>query len=342
MNFKTSSLTREQRLIEDIVEWTGSRLIGDDCAVLPQGTLVSVDSLIESTHFNLSTTELADLGWKSVAVNLSDIAAMAGRARQILVSVGFNPEMADADLKKLFCGMADCARAYRVQVAGGDLVRSPFLAITITAIGDVHEHGVLRRSNAKPGDVVVVTGDFGASRAGLYLLEEECKSRNDQSVSKSSVERKKFGYCINRHLRPVPRLCESWALNRSARGVGALMDASDGLADALFQIGRASACGMKIDLKKVPVHQDTVAVAEKAACDPLDWMLYGGEDYELVGCISSSAWRKLSDLSGESNPFTEIGTVQENREITFFLGEEPGPELDLDQSYQHTRVPRRN
>ncbi|MBX9666213.1 MAG: thiamine-phosphate kinase [Candidatus Obscuribacterales bacterium] len=336
MNFKTSSQTREHRLIENIVEWTGSRLIGDDCAILPQGRLVSVDSLIESTHFNLSTTDLSDLGWKSVAVNLSDIAAMAGRPRQILISVGFNPSMSDADLKKLFCGMAECARTYRVQVAGGDLVKSPFLAITITVIGDGHEHGILRRSGARPGDIVVVTGDFGASRAGLFLLEEGCKTRVDQPVS---IDRKNFGYCINRHLKPMPRLCESWALNRSAFGRGALMDASDGLADALFQISRASGWGMQIDLKKVPVHQETVAVAKKAACDPLDWMLYGGEDYELVGCISSSAWSRLNELSGESNPFTEIGRVQENREMQLLLGQDPGPALDLEKSYQHTRVP---
>lgn len=324
-----SSETPEHRLVERIKSWTGSRHIGDDCAILPTGLLVSTDTLVEGTHFRLETTSLADLGWKAVAVNLSDIAAMAGRPRHLLISVGFPSAMSEHAFEALYAGFLDCANAYRTRIVGGDLVRSRDLMLSITVMGDAHEHGVLTRQGARPGDVIVVTGDFGASGAGFYMLE---------NAVEGSTTTRKYGYCINRHRRPLPRLCESWALNRAAAGRGALMDASDGLADALAQIAKSSNVAMRVDLGNVPVHDETFETAQKAGRDPLDWVLYGGEDYELVACISDESWKKLNGI--DHNPFKAIGIVEKGEGVSFTNGDKSGPQLDLDKCFQHTSAPQ--
>lgn len=322
-------VANEHRLIAKIQEWTNSSHIGDDCAILGGQALASVDSLVEGTHFKLTTTSLEDLGWKSVAVNLSDIAAMAGRPRYILVSVGMPEYIGEAELEQLYRGISDCASQYRVKVAGGDLTKSPVLFLSITVIGSVHEEGHLERSGAQAGDVVVVTGDFGASAAGLDQLSRQ------SAKGQSSFTKSQSNYLTERHRRPLPRLCESWALVRKSGSRGALMDTSDGLADALVQICRASNVGMNIDIEKVPVHQETVAAAREAGVDPLDWVLYGGEDYELVACVDKSTWQRLAD--SQHNPFTEIGSVTDTGRIAFMRGEkqDAGLSLTLEKCYQH-------
>jgi len=315
----------EYALIDAIKEWTGSGYIGDDCAVLPGQELVSTDTLVEGVHFKLETTGLFDLGFKAVAVNLSDIAAMAGRPRFLLVSVSWPEGLPFSALEELYLGMNECARSYRCRVAGGDFTGGPVLSITVTVLGTTHEDGCLLRSTAAPGDVLVVTGDFGASRAGFESLGAGWDD---------------FHYCINRHRKPLPRLCESWALVRKIGNRGALMDASDGLADALFQIARDSDVHMEVELSKVPVHHETVAAARRAAADPLDWALYGGEDYELVGCLGEETWRQCQkDL-----PFVAIG-----RTVARPAGAEAGVELldhgrtrgrvDMSRAFQHVHLP---
>lgn len=335
--------TAEHRLVDKIKDWTGSRFIGDDCAILPGGLIVSIDSLAENTHFSLETTSLADLGWKTAAVNLSDIAAMAGRPRHMLVSLSLTPSLQESQIAEFYSGLNDCAQKYRVKIAGGDLIKSKSLMISITVIGDTHEHGVLKRDGAQPGDVVIVSGDFGASAAGLHLLLQATGEQPLPASIAADFRHFSTSYCINRHRRPIPRLCESWALNRAATGRGALMDASDGLADALAQIAMASGVGMKIDLEKVPVHHETIATAKKDGFDHLDWVLYGGEDYELVACISEESWKKLCDSNGEHNPFTKIGIVEklgdDNRAkdpyVTLLHEGKPAPPLDLNKCFQH-------
>lgn len=286
---------QEQELIEKIKDWTGSRRIGDDCAVLPGGALASVDTLVDGVHFRTGSISFRDLGWKAVAVNLSDIAAMAGRPRHILVSISAPASLAERELAELYQGISDCARAFRVEVAGGDLTGGPVLSLSITVLGEVHEQGVLLRSGARPGDLLVCTGDFGASAAGLFLLEQgECGAQ--------------ASYFIERHCRPQPRLCEAWALLRACKGRGALIDSSDGLADAVIQLAIASGVSIVIEAEKVPVHQECIEIAGLAGLDPLDWALYGGEDYEVVGCIDNDSYKVL-ESQGEYNPFRVIGSV---------------------------------
>jgi thiamine-monophosphate kinase len=320
--------TNELQLIKQIKEWTGSRFIGDDCAVLPGGTLVSSDSLVEGTHFCLDWTSLEALGWKSCAVNLSDIAAMAGRATYLTVSLTVSKSMDERAFKQFYTGFAKCASSYRAQIVGGDLTSGPVLVIAVTAMGQVHENGCLRRSGAKPGDVVVATGDFGASAAGLWILQQ----------GSARPDLRRFDYCLERHTRPLPRLCESWALVRKTAERGALMDTSDGLADAATQIARASGVAIELDLESLHVHPQTREVAALAKVDVSEWVLYGGEDYELVATMDAQTWHSWSDKdshpSVSSNPFHKIGTVTTGNDVTVKLPGRGKQAIDLSKCFQ--------
>lgn len=323
-------LTEEQSLIEEIKAIVAcSSFLGDDCAVLPGQALVSTDVLVERVHFRLETTSLEDLGWKAIAVNLSDIAAMAGRPRYLTCAVVWPAKLNRHALRSLYRGMEQCATAYRCKIVGGDITRGDALTISITVIGEVHENGRLLRSGAKAGDVVVATGDFGASAAGLSVLERLGRPASGE-VPLLSDERS----CVNWHVRPHPRLCESWAMVRRTAGRGALMDASDGLADALLQIGRASNVGMTIDVDRIPIAEHTRKVARAKGVEPLEWALYGGEDYELVGCIDAKVWHDWPNHK-DYKPFTQIGTVTDTRRIELVAPGKPAQQLDGSKCFQH-------
>lgn len=325
--------TEEHKIIESISDWSESPYIGDDCAVLSD-RLVTSDTLVEGTHFLRSLMSLEDIGWKAAAVNLSDIAAMAGRPRHLIVSLTVFEGFARKDFKSFFRGLCDCARTYRAQLAGGDLTRGSCMSVTVTALGDANENGTIFRSGAREGDIVAVTGDFAASRAGLWALE---------AGEISEFKKSAFAHCLTKHCRPVPRLKEAWALAERVKGRGALMDASDGLADALVQIALKSGVGMEIDLEKVPVNDETRRAAEAyfafterdegaRAHALFDWVLYGGEDFELVACIPEEVFGKWT---GDSCPFTMIGRVTSGAEVMLKLNGKPFPEIDLSQSFQH-------
>lgn len=313
MNLADRYLTNEHRLIEQIKDWVGSTQIGDDCAVLPGGLLITTDTLVEGTHFLPSLMSLSEIGWKAVAVNVSDIAAMAGKPRHIFVSVSAPAVFSRADFRELYRGINSAAAGMRAQISGGDVTRGPVLMLALTVVGETHESGVMLRSGAEPGDIVVVTGDFGASAAGLWLLQQE----------------ERDGYCRRRHIQPVARLQESWQLVERSRGRGALMDASDGLADALVQIARQSGVGLDINIDQVPVHKETVSTAQRAGIDVCDWVLYGGEDYELVGAVAPEVAQNLS-----ADSFKSIGKVTKGAEVNLLVDGKPGPQLDLRQCFQ--------
>jgi len=318
-------LNREQKLISQIKNLVGAsgRFIGDDCAILPGNLLITTDALIEQTHFSLNSTSLNDLGWKAMAVNLSDIAAMAGLPEYAVIALSA-PEAfyISNNVIALYEGLQACADHYQTSIVGGDITRGPVLAIIITIVGRARQSGVLRRSGAKAGDVVLVTGDFGASVAGLRLLTEN----NFFS----------FPYCLEKHRRPQPRLTEAAALIEKTGSRGALMDTSDGLADALAQISQASSVGMQIDLAAIPMHADTRSVASQANLDPYDLALYGGEDYELVACLPKAVWQAWHNQSPESaKAFKVIGIVNDTDNIQLMFGNEPARQLDLKKVFQH-------
>lgn len=308
---------REQRLIAFIKEWTGEKVIGDDCALLPGQQLVTSDMLVEDKHFLLSEIPLVDLGWKAMAVNLSDIAAMAGRPQYAIVNICVPNNFSDNQFQKLYNGLIDCAHTYKTRIVGGDLTGGEKLVISITVIGETHERGYLLRANAKPGYAIVVSGDFGGSGAGLAM-----------------VLRKEPGFpeARKRHFRPLPRIKESWQLIEACSGEGALMDASDGLADALIQIAQASGIKLLVEEKNIPLHKDTEAAAALVGSSALELALYGGEDYELVACIPQTAWEKLQNTCRE---FKRIGTAAEGEGVFLCKDGKTGSELSLNRTFQH-------
>jgi thiamine-monophosphate kinase len=243
----------------------------------------------------------------------------------LLISLTLPRLFSREQFNRLYSGIIDCASTYRTRIVGGDLTTGANLVLNVTALGDVHESGCMLRSGAAVGDIVVVTGNFGASIAGLWYLKHAQMS----AVTRSAP---RFTHCCETHRRPQARLTEAWELVSRTRGRGALMDTSDGLADALDQISRASHVGMDIDLLRVPIHIETARLASEARINPYDWALYGGEDYELVGCVPSEIWDNW--VGQPENPFTAIGKIKASAGVNLRLGSKAGPELDPAKCFQ--------
>ncbi|MBN8658795.1 MAG: thiamine-phosphate kinase [Candidatus Obscuribacter phosphatis] len=350
-----SSSEREEKLIARIKEWTASSFIGDDCAVLPGWGLVSSDNLIEGTHFRLDWTDLVSLGWKACAVNLSDIAAMGGMPRYMTISLALPPYIGESELRQFYLGFTDCAGRYRTRIAGGDLTRGDRFMIAVTVMGDLHSAGVMRRSGARPGDVVFVSGSFGDSGCALSLI-----SRQGFELAQSGEPPPSLGYgslplslfrpgspssqLLSRHFRPVPRLETGWSVVSATGGLGSLMDSSDGLGDCLVQIARASSVGMEIDLEAVPISSAVGQYSRQWKHDPLAFAFYGGEDYELVGTMPPALFEKVREVAPASAPLTAIGRVVESfgdarQAVRFYESGRPSSRLggfaDMKNCFQH-------
>ena len=337
LDAKIGIMTGERELIKKIKDWTsaagaGGKRIGDDCAVLAGQGLVSSDMLVEGRHFDLKYTDFESLGWKSCAVNLSDIAAMAGRPRYLTVSLSLPSYISEANLKSFYQGFNDCARTYRAEVVGGDLTGGEKLVIAVTVIGEAHEKGLLMRGGARAGDIVLVTGSFGSSALGLRLLQRDGDAKNLSKFADSSA--------LASHLKPLPRLCEAFSLVRQVGSRGALMDASDGLGDALYQIAEASAVSMKVNLDSVPIAADVRPLALALGLDPWKLALYGGEDYELVACADPAS----IDFFEAHFPFVQIGQVVGQSQpgqpqVELYRESGAAPDglafVDLSNCYQH-------
>jgi thiamine-monophosphate kinase len=243
--------------------------IGDDAAILRNGTCVTCDLLVEDVHFRRATTSLHDLGWKALAVNLSDLAAMGARPILAVVGLGLPPDLAEAGVVELYAGLDECAATYGLDVAGGDVVRAPVLTLSVTAIG--RWDWMALRSGAAPGNRLAVTGPLGASRAGLAILEG--RATGDDAL-------------VERHRRPQPRVAEGHALAGMA---SAMMDISDGLASDVVRLAEASRMTCVIDLDLVPVADGVESVARQLGELPTRFAAAGGEDYELLVAIPEQA-----------------------------------------------------
>jgi len=290
--------------------------IGDDAAVWKPSNphqIATVDSLVEGIHFTLKTIAWRELGWKSVAVNLSDIAAMGGVPLYALISLGLPQNIDVADVEELYKGMLQITDKYGVSIVGGDTVSSPFVFISVTVIGCASNPfgKVMRRSAAKPGDIVAVTGELGASAGGLHMLLEKTKF----PVKQASLLRKA-------HLMPVPRIAEGQAL--VAVGVKAGMDISDGLVGDLTHICEMSKVGAEINIDRVPV---SPALQKCYPEDALSLALTGGEDYELLFTAPPVIIKKL-EKSGKIK-FTIIGEI---------VGAHPGKVDLFDEFGKHVKI----
>lgn len=287
------------------------RGIGDDAAVLQNspGTrlLAACDLLIEGVHFDLNLTPPRQLGWKALAVNLSDIAAMGGRPRWALVSLGLKPGFTVGFVEEIYAGIAALAGMFGITVVGGDTCSSPAcLVIDLCVLGEARRTEITYRSGAHAGDYLLVTGKIGAAAAGFAYLSAE----GQQKIKPESAAELTWA-----QLQPQPRVREAAVLVRSGL-IGAMNDLSDGLASELHEIVQASGCGAQIRAERLPVSPVAVSLARQLGADPLHWALYGGEDYELLFTVpggkgSPLQLRRLSRTleKATGTPLSVIGRV---------------------------------
>jgi thiamine-monophosphate kinase len=259
--------------------------------------VLTTDVLVEGVHFDRRFSSLADVGFKALAVNLSDLAAMGAAPAVALLSLVLPAATTLEDLDALLDGFLELASRERVTLAGGNLSRSPGpLMVDVTAVGYVRPRRILTRSGGRPGDVLYVTGSIGAAAAGLGYL---------QSGGEGGL-----GDCVQRHRRPEPRTRIGTLLGRN-RAASACMDLSDGLADAVTQVAEASGTGASIEAAALPIDPAAWAWVESRGGDPLLAALVGGDDFELLFAVPRKARGRLRTvLSGARGvPLTRIGEL---------------------------------
>ena len=274
------------------------RGIGDDCAVLPQrdgrDTLVSTDMLVEGTHFLRHDIDPYALGWKSAAVNLSDIAAMGGKPTGTFLSIALPAGLETAWAEEFLRGYAEISERFGVPLLGGDTTASPDrICINVAVLGECPAGSARTRDDARPGDLVCVTGTLGDSAAGLKAILEGVERDTDVQA------------LVDRHYLPMPRIEEG--LRLAARpGVHAMMDISDGIGSDLKHILEASGCGAEIDIPSLPLSSALQRVCARLNWDATELAVCGGEDYELLFTTDPEAEATL-DV-----PHTVIGRITES------------------------------
>ncbi len=282
--------------------------IGDDCSIIPQqtgyDTLVSTDMLVEGSHFLLSDISPKLLGWKSVAVNLSDIAAMGGELVGTFLSVALPKHLSVDWVEQFMLGYKEISDWYSVPLLGGDTTSSDEkLCINVTVLGKCPSNTAKKRSDAKIGDLVCVTGNLGDSGAGLKAILDSVE-RNEAVL-----------HLIDRHYRPIPRVTEGIALRNSA-GVHAMMDISDGIGSDLRHILQASHVGAEIDVNKIPISVEMNRVCEQFGWNAYELATSGGEDYELLFTIDEQYCNQLNIN------YSVIGRIVEGDSLKWIGSEE--------------------
>ncbi len=273
--------------------------IGDDAAVLdyPEGKqiLVSKDLLIEGVHFDMTFMPLKHLGYKSAVVNFSDMAAMNGKPKQMIVGLGVSSKFSLEALKEIYSGMKMACEKYGVDFVGGDTTSSTHgLFISVTVIGEANEKEVVYRSGAKPNDLLCVSGDLGGAYMGLLVLERE--KRAFHANPKMQPELEGHDYILQRQLKPEARVDIVDALKKAKILPTSMIDISDGLASEVLHICKASDTGCVIDEEKIPIDQSTFEMAKKFKIVPTVAAMNGGEDYELLFTIDQNDYEKIKAI----------------------------------------------
>ncbi|MDN3671244.1 thiamine-phosphate kinase, partial [Echinicola jeungdonensis] len=269
--------------------------VGDDAAILDKGDFVQVistDLLLEGVHFDMSYTPLQHLGFKAVAVNVSDIAAMNAIPKQITVSVGLSNRFSVEAVDALYAGVNAAAEHYNVDIIGGDTTSSRAgLVISITVLGEVEKGKEVLRSGAKDKDIICATGDLGGALMGLQVLERE--KEVFMADPKMQPQLEKYAYVTGRQLRPDARMDIIHELRDLNVVPTSMIDISDGLASELFHICKQSGVGVRIYEDKLPIDKQTYDSAVEFGLDPITCVLNGGEDYELLFTIKQEDFDKL-------------------------------------------------
>jgi thiamine-monophosphate kinase len=276
---------------------TSAKGIGDDAALISIGEeylVVTTDMLLESVHFDLSYMPLQHLGYKAVAVNISDIAAMNGKPEQITIGLGLSNRFSLEAIDSLYDGIRAACENYKVDLVGGDTTSSASgLVISITAIGRVAKEKVTLRSTARNNDIICVTGDLGAAYLGLQVLEREKQVFLTNPEMQPDLE--KYEYMVGRQLKPEARMDIVYELADKNIVPTSMIDISDGLASELLHLSKNSGVGVKIFEDKVPIDSMAFETAIEFKMDPITCALNGGEDYELLFTISPADYEKLKN-----------------------------------------------
>ncbi|MEM8780183.1 MAG: thiamine-phosphate kinase [Cyanobacteria bacterium P01_G01_bin.49] len=318
----------EQGLLRRLQQFCPPDIIGDDGAILsldPQQQLVvTTDVLVNGVHFSEATTPPDAVGWRAATANLSDLAAMGATPLGVTVGLSLPEDLSITWVEHLYWGMTQCLQAYQTAIIGGDICRSKQITISITAFGQVYPHHIMRRSTAKPGDVIVMTGYHGMSRGGLeLLLHPHLRSNLTQEMQQR---------LIAAHQYPKPRLDIIpilWDVMETDRVTG--MDSSDGLADAILQISRMSKVGAKIEQSCLC---SCASLSEWVSPEQaLEWVLYGGEDFELVLCLPERLGIKLVERLGKGAAI--IGTIIDEPYVILVDKNNQPRELSLLEGFQH-------
>ncbi|MEN2468075.1 thiamine-phosphate kinase [Ornithinibacillus sp. JPR2-1] len=297
--------------------------VGDDAAIIrPSGEdiVVAKDMLVEHVHFIKSTMKPYHIGYKALAANLSDIAAMGATPAYYLVAISISNDWSNEELAEIYNGMKSLADRYKVDLIGGDTVSGTELVISITVIGYANRNISRLRSAAKEGDVVFVTGTLGDSQAGLHILQNAGTYKEEE-------------YFKRRHQLPSPRVEFSLGLQQINRV--ALNDISDGIASEAHELAESSKVGMVLIEDKIPVHP---AYAQFDSNLQYNWKLFGGEDFELLGTVSRSDWELVKQRAQQlSLRLTEIGYVTDEKDAgKLFLQQENGKIIQLEKKgYNH-------
>lgn len=334
----------ELEVIQRLFQYCPRDVVGDDAAVmaLPPGQrlVVTTDMLVDGVHFSDHTTTPEDVGWRAVAANLSDLAAMGATPMGITVALGLPKTTSVSWIDRLYQGMAACLSRWGGQIIGGDLCRSETTSLSITALGHVAPDAVFHRHTAQPGQVIVTTGPHGLSRAGLAVL---LSPQEGESLDPSVRQR-----WLKAHQRPNPRLDVVAGLRSVQRSwphplTITAMDSSDGLANAVLQICQASGVGAVLDAQRLPI--DPALVDWVGLEQAQDWCLYGGEDFELVLCLPAAVVQTLQDCLGPG--IDPVGVITADPAV--HLRRSPGGvslpqgqnattttlDLSLNQGFQH-------
>ncbi len=328
----------EQGLLQRLQRFCPAEIVGDDAAVLPIKPgcelVVTTDMLVDGVHFSDRTTSPQDVGWRAAAANLSDLAAMGASPLGITVGLGITGDTDVSWVEQVYQGMSECLGKYNTPIVGGDVVRSPVVTLSITAFGEVTPNRIIRRNAAQPRYAIVVTGVHGSSRAGLELLlhpELGNISESDRHI------------LIQAHQRPKPRLdvlpilwdiLDNYQLPITNYPLPiAGMDSSDGLADAILQICRASGVGARVERNDIPLSDSLLnfVSAEQA----FNWALYGGEDFELVLCLPSEIAGELVEKLDKKAAIVGTTTADLDVRLVDYAGSYADEILSLIQGFQH-------
>ncbi|RKQ28322.1 thiamine-phosphate kinase [Oceanobacillus halophilus] len=299
--------------------------IGDDAAVFRfsnEDIVTAVDTFVDGIHFSKATMDPYYIGYRALAANLSDLAAMGANPAFYLVSIVIPENWLMEEITAIFNGMKELATTYNTDIIGGDTVSGKELCLSITVIGYTKKGMARYRSDARPGDIMFVTGNVGDSQAGFHILTEEAEASYRNS-----------DYFIKRHIMPSPRVEFAQGLSGISRV--ALNDISDGIASEANEIAEASHVTIYIDDSMVPVsstyEQFPYELQHK-------WKYYGGEDFELIGTVSEDNWEEIMQIATNLNlKVTKIGYVDTDKRAGVYLNRNNKIEKILKKGYNHLR-----